>query len=71
MAKTHLKITGVDCRDQGQTQYEYSHQAACGYTRDNVTRNEDSVDCFYCLRSKEMEHYHQLNSTFTDSQGCY
>ncbi|MBF4340770.1 hypothetical protein EAY39_08200 [Vibrio anguillarum] len=71
MAKTHLKITGVDARDKGQTDYEYSHQTACGYVRSNVTRNMDSVDCFYCLRSKEMEHYHQINNAISDSQGCY
>ncbi len=71
MAKTHLKITGVDCRDRGQTQFEFTHQTACGYVRDNVTTNMDEVDCFYCLRSKEMEHYHKINKSFTDSQGCY
>ena len=71
MAKTHLKVAGVDCRANGQTDYEYTHQTACGYVRDNVTEDMDAVDCFYCLRSKDMEHYHQVNSTFTDSQGCY
>ena len=71
MSKTHLKIAGVDCRTQGQTEHEHSHQAACGYIRDNVTTNMDAVDCYYCLRSDEMKHYHQLNDTFTDSQGCY
>ena len=70
MSKVHLKVAGVDCRSQGQTQYENTHQAACGYVRDNVTRSEDAVDCFYCLRSDEMKHYHQLNGTLTDSQGC-
>jgi len=71
MAKTHLKITGADCRDRGQTEYEYTHQAACGYVRDEVTENGDYVDCCYCLRSNEMKHYHQINSALTDSQGCY
>ncbi|EJO2025774.1 hypothetical protein NRC85_003954 [Vibrio parahaemolyticus] len=71
MAKTHLKVTGVDASNNGQTQFEYTHQTACGYVRDNVTRNMDHVDCFYCLRSKEMQHYHQINKSLTDSQGCY
>ncbi len=46
--KTHLKIEGVDCRKMGQTEYEYSHQAACGYVRKNITTNTNDVDCFYC-----------------------
>ncbi|CAH1598981.1 hypothetical protein FWP33_18750 [Vibrio parahaemolyticus] len=71
MAKTHLKITGVDARNSGQTQFEYTHQTACGYVRNQVTTNMDNVDCFYCLRSKEMEHYHQINGSLSDGQGCY
>ncbi|MFV8385060.1 hypothetical protein ACNO5E_13305 [Vibrio parahaemolyticus] len=71
MAKTHLKVSGVDARNSGQTQFEYTHQTACGYVRENVTRNMDKVDCKHCLRSKEMQHYDQLNGTLTDSQGCY
>lgn len=70
MAKTHFKIGGVDYRSQGQTEHEYTHQAACGYVRDDVTINGDSVDCFYCLKSEEMKHYHQINGCLTDSQGC-
>lgn len=71
MPKTHLKITGVDARDCGQTEFEYTHQTACGYVRDNVTRNMDKVDCRLCLRSEEMKHYHQINKTLSDSQGCH
>ncbi|WP_063661489.1 hypothetical protein [Aliivibrio fischeri] len=71
MAKIHLKTTGVDARASGQTEFEYTHQTACGYVRDNVTTNMDAVDCKHCLRSKDMQHYHQLNRTLTDSQGCY
>lgn len=71
MAKTHLKVKGVDCRGHGQTEFEHSHQTACGFVRNNVTTNMDKVDCFYCLRSEEMKHYHQINGTLTDSQGCY
>ena len=71
MAKIHLKTSGVDARGSGQTEFEYTHQTACGYVRDNVTTNMDAVDCKHCLCSKNMQHYHQLNRTFTDSQGCY
>ena len=69
--KTHLKIAGVDARAHGQTEFEYTHQTACGYVRDNVTTDGDKVDCKLCLRSEEMKHYHQINGSFTDSQGCY
>ena len=71
MAKTHFKVAGIDCRSLGQTQYEYSHQTACGYVRDNVTRDGDGVDCKVCLKSHPMAHYHAINRTGTDSQGCY
>ena len=71
MAKTHLKVSGVDYRDHGQTEHEYTHQSACGYVRKQVTNNEDSVDCFYCLGSHYMDHYNAVNETFSDSQGCY
>lgn len=60
MSKTHLRIIGVDCRDQGQTEYEYTHQAACGYVRKNITTQTHEVTCFYCKRSdefQESEHY--------------
>ena len=69
--KTHFKIIGVEFRSAGQTEHEYTHQTACGYVRDNVTRNGDNVDCKSCLKSEEMEHYHSLNQTLSDSQGCY
>jgi hypothetical protein len=55
MPKCHLKVTGVDARNHGQTEYEYNHQTACGYVRDNVTTNKVKVDCFYCKRSEEMK----------------
>lgn len=71
MAKTHLKVIGVDCRDIGQTEFEHSHQTACGYVRDNVTEDGDKVDCKHCLNSIHMVHYHAINKTLTDSQGCY
>ena len=71
MAKTHYRVTDVDYREQGQTEYQYTHQTACGYVRDGVTRNGDLVDCKLCLRSEGMKHYHQINGTFTDSQGAY
>lgn len=70
--KTHFKITGVDCRkSHTQTEFEYSHQTACGYVRDKVTESGVLVDCKHCLRSVHMEIYHKLNDTFSDSQGCY
>jgi hypothetical protein len=50
MSKIHLKVKGVDCRGMGQTQYEYTHQAACEYVRKNVTVMESEVTCFYCLQ---------------------
>ena len=71
MPKTHLRVAGVDCRNQGQTEHEYTHQAACGYVRNNVTTAEDLVDCFYCRNSIHMVHYHAVNKSLTDSQGCY
>jgi len=60
MSKTHLKVSGVDCRNQGQTEYEYSHQTACGYIRQNVTRVTADVTCFYCLRTDEMKAIKQV-----------
>ena len=63
--KTHYKVTGVDDRQQGQ------NQTACGYVRDNVSSNGDEVDCKLCLNSIHMVHYHAINGTITDSQGCY
>lgn len=53
--KMHLKVKGIDARKCGQTEFEYSHQTACGYVRNNVTTNKNNVDCFYCLRSKQMD----------------
>ena len=71
MIKTHLKVSGVDCRGQGQTDFEYEHQTACGYVRDDVTRDGDGVDCKLCLNSIHMIHYHAINKAMTDSQGSY
>jgi len=71
MVKTHLRVDRPDYKYMGQTLYEFRHQSACGYVRKNVTRSQDAVDCFYCLRSEEMKHYHLINKTLTDSQGCY
>jgi hypothetical protein len=63
MAKMHYKITGADYRKNGQTEFEYTHQAACGYVRDNVTTNGDDVDCELCIRSIHMVQYHAINKT--------
>ena len=70
MSKTHFKIVGVDYRDHGQSEFDHSHQSACGYARDKVSTNGDYVDCFYCLRSEAMKHYHRINQAGTDSSGC-
>ena len=71
MQKTHLRVVGDDCRNQGQTEHEYTHQTACGYVRESVTTNGDAVDCKLCLQSTHMAHYHAINGSFSDSQGCY
>lgn len=49
MSKIHLRVSGV--RSQGQTEFEYGHQAACGYVRDNVTSHAVFVDCKLCLNA--------------------
>ena len=46
----HLQVTGVDCRNQGQSEYEYRHQTACGYVRHKVTFIISDVTCKICLR---------------------
>ncbi len=71
MSKTHLKITGADCRKMGQTQHEYDHQTACGYVRTKVTRKENDVDCFHCRNSIHMVKYHAVNKTKSESHGFY
>lgn len=71
MRKTHFKIDGVDYRDGGQTDFEHSHQTACGYVRNEVAKNGDRVDCKRCLNSIHMVHYHAINKTPTDSHGYY
>ena len=55
MSKTHLRVSGVDKRNQGQTEFEFTHQSACGYVRDKITVNHWEVDCFYCKRTKEFD----------------
>jgi hypothetical protein len=51
--KIHLKVPGVDCRGEGQTQYEYDHQTACGYVRKQVVDNPKLVTCNFCKRTDE------------------
>ena len=70
MLKTHYKVRGVDARTRGQSQYDYDHQTACGYVRDRVSEDGDSVDCKLCLRSEDMNLYHHINGSFSDSSGC-
>ena len=48
--KTHKRAFGADCRSLGQTEFEYTHTALCGYVRENVTFNDDDVTCKLCLR---------------------
>jgi hypothetical protein len=55
MSKVHLKVTGVDCRNIGQTEFEYLHQTSCGYVRKEVSAIEDEVTCFYCLSLVKQE----------------
>ena len=55
MSKVHLRTQGVDCRGQGQTQHEYTHQTACGFVRDRVTTKHFEVTCFYCKKTKEFD----------------
>ena len=62
MSKIHLKIKGVDCRGMGQTEFEYSHQSACGYVRKEVRVMENEVTCFYCLnliKKEEVNKYYE------------
>ena len=63
--KMHFKVVGPDCRNQGQTDYEFNHTAACGYVRKAITESTDRVDCFYCL--KQMERDRVLNKLNTQN----
>ena len=49
--KTHYFKSGRDCRDIGQTDFEYTHTTYCDYVRLKVTRNSLEVDCKLCLRA--------------------
>ena len=51
MSKTHYRVVGIDCRNQGQSEYEFNHQTACGYVRDDVSIDPGKVTCKLCLRS--------------------
>lgn len=48
--KTHLKVSGVDCRKSGQTEQEYNNQCLCGFSNVTVTRIVADVDCVSCIR---------------------
>jgi len=48
--KTHLKVIGVDCRNQGQTESEFNTQALCGFAEVTVSRNAKDVTCKTCLK---------------------
>ena len=55
LLKTHLRVTGVDARDSHQTEFEYSHQAKCGYVRDLVSLDIEDVTCKLCIREAAKE----------------
>ncbi len=48
--KIHRRIQGPDFRNHGQTEFEYSHTAACGYVRDIVISKDSEVTCKLCKR---------------------
>lgn len=46
----HLYRSHGDHRSAGQSQYDFTHSTACGYVREQVTREESNVTCKLCLR---------------------
>jgi len=62
MKKIHLKMLDVDARDSAQSEFEYTHQTACGYVRDNVTRDVGKVTCFFCQRTDDFKLRRQTQS---------
>lgn len=50
MFKVHKFERGSDCRNMGQSDFEYEHTAVCGYVRKNVTKDDSKVTCFYCKK---------------------
>lgn len=68
--KTHYRHVPASAAIFGEGVVDLDHHTACGYIRENVTKNGDNVDCKICLKSEHMKHYHQINATGTDSQGC-
>lgn len=53
MSKAHLKVTRQASRHQTMSDFDFNHQSACGYIRDNATKNIEKVNCFYCLRTEQ------------------
>ena len=53
--KVHMKILGVDCRDQGQTEEEYNNQALCGFAGVSVSRSLKEIDCKLCVSKIKSE----------------
>ncbi len=47
--RVHYKVHGADLRSQGQTDYEYNNQTACGRAGLPTTRIEKDVTCKVCL----------------------
>ena len=52
MIKKHLRIGGVDMREHGQTEHEFTHQSACGFVRKNVVIEWFKVDCLLCKKTE-------------------
>lgn len=48
--KIHAYKAGIDHRDLGQTQKEYTNTTWCGYVRDKVSHFEGDVTCKLCIR---------------------
>ena len=54
--KVHKFKRGLDYRDSGQTEFEYTHSTLCGYVRKNVVyykTDNKKITCFYCKRLLE------------------
>ncbi len=48
--KIHFKVVGFDHRNNGQSEYYFNNQAACGFAGVTVTKDKAEVDCKLCNR---------------------
>lgn len=55
--KVHLQHKALDCRDMGQTEFEYNNQSLCGYVRDIVSSSVSDVTCKLCLKKIKDKEY--------------